>query len=102
MSKGHGKVERAILAALSRGGQLPWADTVMLAHFVYCCRHPASVNCPRLLTGYIPTRSQLESVRRALRNLRKQGLVLQTKYRHVFYACPKRERRMRALDEAKK
>ena len=32
------------------------------------------------------TRSELESVRRALRNLRKKGLVFATKYRRVIYA----------------
>jgi hypothetical protein len=36
--------------------------------------------------GPPPTRSELESVRRALRNLRKQGLVQSPiKYRHVVY-----------------
>jgi hypothetical protein len=30
----------------------------------------------------------LVSVRLALRNLRKQGLILQTKYRHVNYLTP--------------
>jgi hypothetical protein len=36
-----------------------------------------------------PTRSELESVRRALRNLRKKGLVYATKHRaHVTYERP--------------
>ena len=34
------------------------------------------------------TRSELESVRRALRNLRKQGLIEVTKYRHGVYKMP--------------
>ena len=36
-----------------------------------------------------PTRSEVESMRRALRNLGKQGLILATlNYRHVIYMTP--------------
>jgi hypothetical protein len=86
MSKGHGKVERAILEALRwdrlsahQGRFSMGADAKTLAVYVRGERdgHPS------------PTRSELESVRRALRNLRKQGLILPpTKYRHVIYMTP--------------
>jgi hypothetical protein len=99
MSRGHGHVERAILEALRWGrggrGKFPYgADVDLLAHYVQCGEAMGSVACPhskqRILirgrfagwseaTGFHPTRSDLESVRRALRNLRMQGLVVRHK-----------------------
>jgi hypothetical protein len=63
MSRGHGRIERAILRVLSKRRV---ADTVTLARY-------AAVGVVK--GPYRPTRSELESVRRALRNLRRQGLV---------------------------
>jgi hypothetical protein len=67
----------------------------MLAHYVQCGKAMGSVLCPHMAflrdkagaivkgeygawerIGFHPTKSDLESVRRALRNLRKQGLVV--------------------------
>jgi hypothetical protein len=104
MSKGHGQVERAILDALNmqRGRKGRWsfggttedlaryvADYKVCGDAIHDRYHP--YNCPiksrerqaiaeARVRGedYRPppvTRSELESVRRALRNLRKQGLV---------------------------
>jgi DNA-binding PadR family transcriptional regulator len=71
MSKGHGRIERAILAVLgAKGG----ADAATLACTV--------------VAGEV-TRSELESVRRALRNLQSQGLVEVTEQQHVVYRLSK-------------
>jgi hypothetical protein len=83
MSRGHGKVERAILEALSKrkGHRGKGSDVELLAHYVRSLEM-GSMSEPsyRLVRqadeGRVPiTRSELESVRRALRNLRKQGLI---------------------------
>ena len=96
MSRGHGKVERIILQVLDcrprrmadRGKYFLGASAEDL---VYACRAAGGQldsvearNKPRPK----PTRAELESVRRALRNLRKQGLIKVTKYRHVIYEMP--------------
>ena len=91
MSKGHGKIERAILEALrgDRGHRgMFWLGTQVenLARYVRSGPAMHSVNDPDMALvrkqdgsfEYItrkPTRSEIESVRRALRNLRKQGLI---------------------------
>jgi hypothetical protein len=105
MSKGHGRVERAILEALSmkRGKRRMWhlgTDAATLAHYVAAGKEMYSAGDPyRKLffdsdghpqhAHYTPTRSELESVRRALRKLRKQGLVSPpTRYpSRVYYEC---------------
>ena len=99
MSKGHGRIERAILHALSmeQGPMSMGTNAETLARYAAATTkagHPVvpySAEDPYAYMGdfdYIPTRSELESVRRALRNLRKQGLVLGTQYRHVIYKMP--------------
>jgi hypothetical protein len=94
MSKGYGRVERAILRALreqrgKRGIFHLGTDTGTLARYVIAGETIYSAADPCRGTGYTPTRSELESVRRALRNLRKKGLVYATKYpRRVYYQCP--------------
>lgn len=103
MSKGHGLVERAIIKALaiSRGGEGGRAveDVASLArevaHYKACGEAIDDdyhvYNCPirnkemnalvkaksrgEPYVAPVPTRSELESVRRALRNLRRQGLI---------------------------
>jgi hypothetical protein len=85
MSRGHGKVERAILEALRcergrRGRFCLEATAERLALYVRsgpCLLE--TVGDDARIEGHprhVPTRSEIESVRRALRNLRKQGLVL--------------------------
>jgi hypothetical protein len=91
MSRGHGRVERAILEALSkrRGerGMFSFGTSAdMLAQYVRSGRLLWSVADP--YRSMPVTRSEIESVRRALRSLRKQGLVEVTKYRHVVYQAP--------------
>jgi hypothetical protein len=98
MSKGHGHVERAILEALKwhrlmdrQGLHAIGARVEDIAHYVYCGPHVrCSVDCPRFYNGgYASTRSQLEAVRRALRNLRKQGLVTPPqRFGLVIYTAP--------------
>jgi hypothetical protein len=112
MSKGHGIVERGILLALTsvpggEGGR-PCDDTKRLAeqvaHYRVCGEtihdHDHIWRCPvhdaykdRVVDLSLgrpvaeppaPTRAELEAVRRALRNLRKQGLVV------VGYKIPAR------------
>jgi hypothetical protein len=95
MSKGHGRVERLILEALKNGrgnankGMFAMGTSAeMLACYVRVGKVYLSAADPyRYKGGHPPpTRSELESVRRALRNLRKQGLVdPPIKYRHVIY-----------------
>jgi hypothetical protein len=98
MSRGHGRVERAILEALrwdkrrANRGRLGFGgDAEMLAHYVKCGESMHTVACDQTHNGegYIPTRSELESVHRALRNLRKQGLVCRHfKYRRASFITP--------------
>jgi hypothetical protein len=111
MSKGHGRVERLILEALkwkrgNRGMLCLGATAKTLACYVRVGKVYNSVADPyrtiehrdgEIVRGHHPppTRSELESVRRALRNLRKQGLVLPpTKYRHVIYEAPGKKPRV--------
>ena len=99
MSKGHGRIERAILEALkwhrfsARQGRFPFGtDAKMLVYYVRAGNALFSAADPHNFHngGHPPpTRSELESVRRALRNLRKQGLILPPiKHRHVIYMTP--------------
>ena len=104
MSRGHGLVERAIIKALaiSRGGEGGRAVedvrqlTEQVAHYRVCGEaisdHDHIWRCPvhRAYKDSVvdlslgrpvaeppePTRAEVEAVRRALRNLRKQGLVV--------------------------
>jgi hypothetical protein len=114
MSRGHGHVERAILEALrwkkrKRGiqqGMLALGtDVELLAHYVQCGEAMDSVHCPHRAVlrdktgafvlgeavGFHPTRSDIESVRRALR-MRMQGLVVGVKVYHgkFSYVAPRR------------
>ena len=94
MSKGHGKIERAILEALSmkrgkRGPHFLGATTEELARYVVSdMERQHGWSCS--WSGPAPTRSQLESVRRALRNLRKQGLIIEPKRypQRIYYEMP--------------
>jgi hypothetical protein len=70
MSKGHGRVERAILKALGAKGT---ADAATLAHLV----------------AGDGNRSERESVRRALRNLQSKGLVEAAEQPRVVYRMSK-------------
>jgi len=70
MSKGLGRIERAILGSLRRRRQ--GADVLTLARHVFATR--------------TPTRAQLESIRRALRSLRHQGFVIVTPLHVVYWA----------------
>jgi hypothetical protein len=97
MSKGHGRVERLLLEALkwnrlsAKRGPLSimGSSAKRLAEYVQAGGKPRSLCGVHGIPTTEPTRSELESVRRALRNLRKQGLVLPpTKYRHVIYRTP--------------
>jgi hypothetical protein len=98
MSRGHGRIERLILEALhwdrreaQRGKFAMGATAKLLVDYVradgklYTMDDPYYVNPPRPR----PTRAELESVRRALRNLRRQGLIATPiKYRQVVYQTP--------------
>jgi len=81
----YGRVERAILHALreqrgNRGIFHLGADAKELAHYIIAGEAIRTVDDPTYYRGgYTPTRSEVESVRRALRNLRKKGLYA-TKY----------------------
>jgi hypothetical protein len=95
MSKGHGRIERLILEALKNGrgraNKGMFSFTKMLVKYVRIGKVLGSAGDPYHYKGGHPppTRSELESVRRALRNLRKQGLVdPPIKYRHVIYQTP--------------
>ena len=118
MSRGHGRVERVIL----KGQYCFGASAKQLVYAVRAAgeEEPQTVYDRRLretIGGKFqelkrsasprpvrmpPTRSELESVRRALRNLRKQGLVLPPiKIHNVIYERPGRKatrRRSRRRD----
>jgi hypothetical protein len=86
MSKGYGRIERAILDALEwdkrvahRGMFYVGTDAEMLVYYVRSGNALFSVGDPHM-PHPPPTRSELESVRRALRNLRKKGLVYARRY----------------------
>ena len=72
LSKGHGHIERALLRILRRrrGG----TDALTLARVVFEVE--------------TPTRAQLESTRRALRNLHRQRLIAVTRARTVHRIAP--------------
>jgi hypothetical protein len=95
MSRGHGKVERIILQVLNwgkprdRGRWSMGADAETLVYRVRADGQPIYSIGAEHFTATRPTRSELEVVRRALRNLRKQGLIEVTKYRHVIYKMPR-------------
>jgi hypothetical protein len=91
MSRGHGEIERLILVALrwdrrqsQRGTLAMGTDARRLVQYIRVARATGygrwlgTANDP---WGFDngghpkPTRSELESVRRALRNLRRQGLL---------------------------
>jgi hypothetical protein len=91
----YGRVERAILHALreqrgNRGIFHLEVDAKELAHYIIAGEAVRTVDDPTYYRGgYTPTRSEVESVRRALRNLRKKGLVYAIKYpRRVYYQQP--------------
>jgi hypothetical protein len=95
VSRGHGRVERAILEALQIKRRKPeqqgmWcmgASAKNLAHYVKSGTRMWSTRDP--FPNYEPTRADIESVRRALRNLRRQDRVLPPiKHRHVIYIGP--------------
>jgi hypothetical protein len=105
MSRGHGQIERAILEALDwdkRGALSMGARVNDLVCYVRVVKATGSGEAFRSVDdpwkghngGHPPpTRSEIESVRRALRNLRKQGLLPPPiKYRHVVYK-PLRKKR---------
>jgi hypothetical protein len=95
MSRGHGRIERLILEALkndrgraNKGMFSCGTNAEMLACYVCVGNVFGSAADPYHFKGGHPppTRSELESVRRALRNLRKQGLVdPPINHRHVVY-----------------
>jgi hypothetical protein len=68
MSTGHGHIERAVLKILRR--RRNGTDALTLA----CAVNETDA----------PNRSQLESVRRALRNLHRQRLITVTRERTVY------------------
>ena len=72
MSKGHGHIERALLRILRR--RRSGTDALTLARVVFEVE--------------TPTRAQLESVRRALRNLHRQRLIAVTRARTVHRIAP--------------
>jgi hypothetical protein len=68
MTTGHGHIERALLKILRR--RRNGTDALTLAQLVF-----------EIAT---PTRAQLESTRRALRNLHRQRLIAFTRARTVY------------------
>jgi hypothetical protein len=117
MSKGHGRVERAILEALKQGKRanerglfFAGAKVNDLARYVRYApalkvtpQHedhrplPPDAELKAAFLHHRPTRSELEAVRRALRNLCKQGLVREIGHRkpHI-YCCADRIRSLTA------
>lgn len=70
MSKGHGRVQRQVLDALSRKDD--WVAIPDLAYLL------ATGENPRLVNGAVtaPSDSQLETVRRACTRLEGEGLLM--------------------------
>ena len=93
MSKGHGRVERAILEALSmkRGKRGMWhlgTNAATLARYVAAGNAMYSAADPFCYSHYTPTRSELESCDAPCASCASKVLCLRPPGSRVYYECP--------------